>query len=78
MTRAVKGWKVVCPDGAVRHYSFRNLGDAQSAADASAETCSGIKRNEDGLPQAPCLGGPHLVRRTSFDDAPLQAQRARS
>jgi hypothetical protein len=57
-------WQIVCPDGRVRHYPYRNRDDAL----ADAHVCDHrgcqfyAEQNELETGAPPCTGAPHRVQ----------------
>jgi len=61
------GWRIVCPDGRVRHAPYHNEGDAR--CDARHDTKHGHKFYEDNPPEwydPSCSGGAHTVEPVSW------------
>ncbi|HXQ77090.1 MAG TPA: hypothetical protein VN797_02730 [Gemmatimonadaceae bacterium] len=60
----MNGWKILCPDGAERHYPYNSLGDAEFDARTYSSTmmAKGCACDDKMLlSRGKCPGGEHTV-----------------
>ena len=62
MSATSSWWEIVCPDGRVRHYPYRQAEDAVEDARRAEEDCSLGYEEPSPLEQRPCPGGSHAAR----------------